>query len=102
MIRFSTPTHTFGLPADLNTEIIKTIRVAYSQNGQVVVEKEGAQVRVVGHEAQVKLTQEDTQKFANDEIAEVQMQILTTGGDSIPSQVHKIYVERSIFTEVLA
>ena len=61
MIRGTTPTHQFILP--FGVENIKSGRVIYSQDGQVILTKEISECALEEQTITIKLTQEETFKF---------------------------------------
>lgn len=84
MIRGTTPTHTYNLPFD--TALIDKIKITYAQNGVVVLTKEKADCKIDGNAVTVKLSQEDTLKFDASRV-QIQIRVLTTGGDAIASDI---------------
>ena len=99
MIRGTTPVHTFQLPFD--TGCIKSIKILYAQNGQVVLEKNTRQVQLQGSTATVNLSQEDTLAFSSADTAEIQLRILTEEGQALASGVIPCGVGRLLEDEVL-
>jgi hypothetical protein len=84
MIRGTTPTHIFNLPFD--TALIDKIKITYAQNGVVVLTKEKADCKIDGNAVTVRLTQEDTLKFDASRV-QIQVRVLTTGGDALASVI---------------
>lgn len=84
MIRGTTPTHTYNLPFD--TALIDKIKIAYAQNGVVVLTKEKADCKFEGNTVTVRLTQEDTLKFDASRV-QIQIRVLTIGGDALASDI---------------
>ena len=99
MIRGTTPTHTFQLP--FGTETIKTIQIAYAQNGNEKLTKGNADCTFEGNVVTCKLTQEDTFKFAHGECVEVQVRVLTLGNDALASRVMRVHCNECLSDEVL-
>lgn len=97
MIRGSTPTHTFN--CNLDPELINKVRVLYSQNNVLVLKKEGADCIKDGQKVVVKLTQEDTLAFKEGKV-EIQLRVLTSTGESIPSKIYTVGVSRLLENEV--
>ena len=97
MTRGSTPTHTFKCALD--PELIYKVRVLYAQNGKLVLRKENADCTIDGQNVSVKLTQEETLAF-REGLVEIQLRVLTRGGDSIPSKVHTENVAKLLEDEV--
>lgn len=84
MIRGTTPTHTYHMPFD--TALIDKIKITYAQNGVVVLTKEKADCKIDGNAVTVRLTQEDTLKFDASRV-QIQVRVLTTGGDALASVI---------------
>ena len=80
----TTPTHTFTLPADVASTVAK-VRVIYSQRDTVVLTKDVTQL--TGNAVVLKLTQEETLKFHNRKPVDIQLRVLTTGNNSITSDI---------------
>ena len=99
MRRLTTPEHRFLLPID--PETIGYIRIVYAQNGKVIFVKEGTDVGMEGSTAIVKLTQEDTKQFSVSYFVEIQVRILTQGGDALASNVIKVECKRVLDEEIL-
>lgn len=99
MIKGTTPTHIFTLPIDADT--IKTIHILYAQNGVEKLKKSNDDCTFEGKAVKVKLTQEDTFKFADDVCVEVQVRVLTVGGDALASRVMRVRCHDCLSDEVL-
>lgn len=99
MTRGTTPTHTFTLPVD--TDRVKSIRALYAQEKNIVLRLNTERFNLNGRTAKVKLTQEETLKFDETKLAEVQIRILTLDGDSLASNVKWVSVGRLLEDEVL-
>lgn len=99
MLIGTTPTHTFGLPFE--TDVISKIKVTYAQNGRVILEKKDKQCVLDGNTVSIKLTQEDTFLFEYGKNVEIQMRILTAGGDALASNIRIISVDKCLDSEVL-
>ena len=99
MTRGENPQHRFILP--FAVDIVKSIRAIYSQNNEPVFKKETADFTLDGNAATVRLTQEDTLKFKEKEIVEIQLRVLTFGGDSLVSDIIKRYPNRLLEDEVI-
>lgn len=84
MIQGSTPLHTFVLP--FSTDFIQSIRVTYEQNKKVILSKETPDVAMNGNTVALRLSQEETLLFDSVVPARIQLHILTTGGDALPSK----------------
>lgn len=99
MIRGSTPTHIFTLP--FGAETVKTIEITYAQNEKVKLQKANADCVLEGNTVSIKLTQEDTFKFDEKPLVEIQIRVLTLGGDVIASDIMYTTVKRCLSDEVL-
>jgi hypothetical protein len=99
MIQGSTPTHTFKLP--FSTALIDAVRISYAQNGVLMLTKRKADCTMGEKSITVTLTQEETLAFDADSIVEIQVQVLTTGGDSLPSAIKRVSVDRLLDRTVL-
>lgn len=84
MVQGSTPLHSFVLP--FSTELIAAVRVAYEQKKKIVLVKETQDVMMQDHVIGLRLTQEETLLFDPLVSARIQLHILTTGGDALPSR----------------
>jgi hypothetical protein len=80
----TTPTHTFTLPEDIAAVTAKA-RVVYSQCNAVVLTKEVTALS--GNDVVIKLTQEETLAFHNRRPVDIQVRVLTTGGDALTSDI---------------
>ena len=99
MRRLTTPEHKFTLQVD--PSVINKVRITYAQNNVVVLTKEGNDVSLDGNIARVKLTQEETKKFTADKEVEIQVRVLTLGGDALASDIIKVDVKKVLDDEVM-
>lgn len=99
MRRATTPTHRFTLQFPVET--IKSIRITYAQGGKNILRKENGEITMDGKTAIVRLTQEETKLFTADKDVEIQVRILTLGGDAPASGIMRTNVERILDDEVL-
>lgn len=99
MMKGTTPTHVFTLP--VNVDVIKTIRIIYAQGGVERVTKSTEDCTMEGNRVTVKLTQEDTFAFMEDECVEVQVRVLTTSGDALASRIIRVHCRECLSDEVL-
>lgn len=99
MMQGSTPTHIFRLPLD--TDLIQSLRITYAQNEKPILIKHKDDCVLNGNSVSVKLTQDDTLLFRAKLDAQIQIHILTTEGDSIPSFVKRVPVRLLLEREVL-
>lgn len=80
----STTNHFFTSPVDI--EIIDKIRAIYKQ-GEVSLIKEKESMKFNGSQIQISLSQDETFLFNNEnDPVKFQMQIITTGGQSLVSK----------------
>lgn len=100
MRRGTAPIHTFRLPVDA-AQVAK-LRVNYAQRGQLVLVKTEADATMQDRVLQIQLTQKDTLSFRCNVDVEIQLDILTTGGDPLRSKIKRLDVERCLNDEVLA
>ena len=100
MRRLTTPTHRFTLPLD-DVSIIERIRITYAQYGEIVLVKDEYDIDYDGCDAVVKLTQEETKLFNDQKKDEIQVHVLTSGGDSLVSNIIKVDCDRVLNDEVL-
>ena len=100
MIRGTTPTHIFTLPFD--NSLISKLRIIYAQGDRKVLVKEHHDCQIEGNMVTVKLSQLETFLFDCTKYVEIQLRVLTKGGDALNSRPMKVSVERCLDTEVLA
>lgn len=100
MIRGTTPTHTFNIPFD--TSMVKEVKVIYAQNDAVVLEKNTVDCTLDAQSISVTLTQEDTFLFDCKKAVEIQIRVLTLGGEALTSVPKKVGVSKCLDDEVLA
>ena len=95
----ATPRHTFTVP--FKTDLIKELKITYAQNKKTVLEKYLADCEVEENSVSYSLTQEETFLFDSNAMVEVQVRVLTMGGDAMTSNIHTIRAERCLDREVL-
>lgn len=100
MIRGTTPTHIFKIP--FSSDALKEIRILYSQNNKIVLEKKTNDCEIVDGSITVHLTQEETLKFVSYHDAYIQMRVLLKDGSSLASKVHRVRVDYVLSDEVMA
>jgi hypothetical protein len=86
MQRLSTPTHIFTL--DIDTSLIKTLRIVYKQGEIVRLVKYGTDAKIEGNTVTLKLTQEETLLFGNNWLVDIQLRLLLKSGDALRSKVY--------------
>ena len=99
MIQGTTPKHTFNIPFD--TSMIDKVRILYAQNDNLVVVKTKEDCEITDKAIITTLTQEDTFKFDKNTDVEIQIRILTKGGDAPASIPIKVGVTKCLETEVI-
>lgn len=99
MIQGTTPTHTFKVPID--TAIISNVRITYAQDGAVVLTKEKNDCKMGEGFVSVKLTQEETFNFDDELPVDIQMRILTMGGDALASKPERVPLRTVLDGEVI-
>lgn len=95
----TTPTQTFTLPYDVSQ--ISKLRVNYSQRDALILVKTESDVTLEGSTVVVQLTQEETLTFKPEVDVEIQLDILTNGGDLHKSKIKHMRVGRCLNSEVL-
>lgn len=95
----TTPTHTFTLPFDVS--LVKTIKVIYAQKGVQVLCKRGEGCQLDGKKVVTRLTQEETFLFDCRELVQIQLRILTNGGDALKSKIMLVRPDECFDNEVL-
>lgn len=103
MRRGTTPTHRFNLLNDVDViKQIAKLRIAYAQQGSIVMTKDESDAELVGRTVKIKLTQEETLAFRANRDVEIQLKALTESGDVLISKIFRVNVERVLDAEVLA
>lgn len=97
MIIGSTPTYTFTLPFTVDN--IAEAKVTFSQGG-VSVSKKFKDCTAAGNTLTVRLSQEDTLSFC-DGLVEMQIKVLTKGGEALVSDVMYDQAPKCLDKEVL-
>jgi len=98
MRRYTTTIHRFPLPFD--EAQVADFRLTYVQDGEIVLEKTKADMTVKGKVWSIKLTQQETARFAVG-YAVAQIRLLTTEGDAPASNDMRFYVSGVYNEEVL-
>ena len=99
MIRGTTPTHTFNIPFD--TSMVKEVKILYAQDDVKLLEKKNGDCTLAGQSISVTLSQEDTFLFDSKKPVEIQIRVLTLGGDALASIPEKVGVSKCLDSEVL-
>lgn len=99
MRRGTTPTHTFTLPFEVS--LISKLRINYAQNGVLVLVKTESDATLEGRTVSVQLSQEDTLAFKCTRGVDIQLDVLTMGGDLLKTKIMQTSVARCLNSEVL-
>ena len=99
MRRGTTPTHTFTLPFD--PSMIEKLRIVYVQMGQVVLTKTEEDIKITGNDVSVRLAESDTLKLKCKQNVDIQLKVLTKGGDVLVSDIYTVSVSRCLCEEEL-
>ena len=94
-----TPTHKFVLP--FFVEDINEVEITYQQNEKVILQKHKDDCELDGKTISVTLTQDETFEFSHEEHAEIQLRVLTKGGDVHVSNIIRVDCKRCLSDEVL-
>ena len=98
MKRASTPLHKLRIPFDASE--IDKLKMTYTQNDKVVLEKGKEDFTVEGNVWLIRLTQEETNLFKADK-AQVQIRIKFTDGTVLPSEIFTLRVGPVLNDEVM-
>lgn len=99
MIKGTTPTHTFEIPFD--TSLIKTVKIIYVQDDEIVLCKKNNEITIKDGVIEVKLSQEDTFLFDCQKPVKIKIRILSSGGEALVSQTFNEVIEDCYDNEVL-
>ena len=99
MTRGTTPTHIFTLPIFASN--IDKLRITYSQNQDIILEKTEADIERSGKTIRYTLTQEETLKFNAKTSVNIQVRVLTTDNMALASPIKKLSVSEVLNEEVL-
>lgn len=98
-MRGTTPTHIFTLPFD--TQAVKTVKVTYAHNGEIMLEKQTEDCTMQGNTVSVKLTQEETLLFDNNQLLQLQIRVLLYNGDALRSVIYHCHTGALLDDEVI-
>ena len=98
MKRLTTPTHRFELP--FSTDTLEKIKITYMQGTRMVLTKYKEDCTLDGNIIKCVLTQEDTQKFSNDNV-KIRIRVKTIGGEVFASNILTVFCEDIFDEEVL-
>lgn len=99
MIQGTTPTHIFEIP--FGVELIAKAKITYAQQGEVVLEKETEDLNLDDNIITVMLSQEETFRFSAGSKVNIQIRILTKGGEALASVPQSISAIECLDGEVL-
>ena len=99
MFKGTTPTHTFEV--DMDTSLIKTVKITYSQKDEEVLVKRTEDCALGDGTISTRLSQEDTFLFEGNTIVTIQLRILTTSGDALVAEPIMMSVGKCLDDEVL-
>lgn len=99
MIRGTTPTHNFKIPFD--TSELKSIRVIYAQDDEVITKKKTEDCTLEANTITTTLTQDETFKFDCSKRVQIQLRVLTNSGAALVSPIKIVPVEKCLDNEVL-
>lgn len=95
----TTPEHTFKLP--MPADSVKSIRIFYTVDGKVILQKETDDITLDGASVRLTLTQEDTLKLRGATKVMVQVQCLGYDNNAFMSYPFHVAVGESAASEVL-
>lgn len=99
MFRGTTPTHTFEV--DIDTNLIKTVKITYYQNDVEILVKRTEDCTVGAGIIQTKLSQEDTFLFNGNMPVMIYVRVLTINGDALITEPVVAAVRQCLDDEVL-
>lgn len=99
-MRGTTPTHTFTL--DLDTALLKTVRIIYAQMGRVIFVKTGDDLELDGNKVRTTLTQEETFAFNCSKPVEIQLRALDHLDKAVKTDIFTVPIGRCLEDEVMA
>lgn len=99
MRRGTTQTHTFTIP--FNLSLVSKLRITYKQGDKVVITKTEQDIKKEGANIIVSLTQQETLMFNDSSIVEIQLKVLTNGGDVLATEIYNIHPLPILDEEVL-
>ena len=105
MYRATTAIHTFTLPEQAAS--YAEIHITYKQgNAQIIKHAENgvlpSGMTFDDKDVIIRLTQDETKTFAPNKAVDVQVRVLTTGGDAYASRIFKVKVNDVLCDEVLS
>lgn len=95
----TTPTLEYTLP--FSTDDVKGCRVDFTQNGKLVLVKEGDECVLLGTKVSVILSEEETLKLNERELLEMQVEIKTSDDSVMRSRPITVKVGKALNKEVM-
>ncbi len=99
MFKGTTPTHTFVV--DIDTSLIKEVKIIYSQRDKEILAKRTQDCTIESGTISTRLSQEDTFLFESNTLVTIQVRVLTMGGDALISDLIMTGVGKCLDDEVL-
>lgn len=97
MTRGTTPKLSFTTP--FGKDMVEVVFITFSQNGDVVLEKDTDSVEIEDERVTVSLTQAETLNFAHEEVINIQVAIRTTDGNAFRSNIINTVAKRILKDE---
>lgn len=108
MIRGTTPTHTFNVyysegknKTPFNVALIGKVKIIYAQADKVILTKHTEDCNMKDGTISVTLTQEETFLFDSKKPVQIQVRVLTTGGQVVATNIKEQDVGKCLEEEVL-
>lgn len=108
MIQGTTPTHTFNVYSlegknkiPFNVALISKVKIIYAQADKVILTKYTEDCSMRDGTISVALTQKETFKFDHRKPVQVQVRVLTSGGQSVATYIKELDVDKCLENEVL-
>jgi hypothetical protein len=95
----ATPTHKFK--TKYPRDFVESVIVTYAQGGEIVLNKEGAELTIEDNAILVELTQEETLKFDESRDVHIQLKVKSMNGKVIPSNIIYASVAEVLNREVM-
>ncbi len=95
MIRGSTPTFTFLLPADASS--YNGIDVNFTQSGSMVLLVPKSRLTAAGRSVSFRMTEEESLLFTDAAPAEIQLRLALPDGGVLLSEIRRLAVRRNNF-----
>ena len=101
MKRLTTPKLTYQLPSEINSQIISLCSITFKQNGKIIfVKYKNKLLWEDDNTISIKLTQRETKSLSPGTL-QMEIHIVTTGGDSLMSEPISCSVKDVLNDEVL-